>query len=103
MSGSGSSRPVDGAVPASDAGEGRSNSQKRTNYEAGSSCDVLASGTDAGSAGCGSSERGGKRQACGEGMLGVSVLPGASLFVQPSVWGRSRDALCMVIKRAAMF
>ena len=78
MSGSGSSRPVDGGVPASEVA-GRSNLQKRTNEGGGNSC-VLASGADAGSAGCGSEERGGKRQACGAGVLGVSVIEGA--FVQ---------------------
>ena len=83
MSGSGSSRPVDGSGATSTASERRAGSQKRAN-DAGSSRKntVLTSGADAGSWGCGSAgERGEKRQACGEGVLGVSVVEGTRLLV----------------------
>ena len=46
------------------------------------SVSVRVLGADAGSAGREFGERGGKRQAFGEGVLGMSVLQGASLFVQ---------------------
>ena len=78
--GSVSSKSVDdGSFLASStaAEERRAGSQKRTN-DAGSGRDtVLTSGADADSGGRGSAEeRGGKRQACGEGVLGASVVEG---------------------------